>query len=91
MTVWLALAVGILGLVLTAALLLRDHDRRFRRAGAIGAMLGFLLAFAVALALDKDALTALAIAAIGATVLALVLIGQWRLFRVLFAKQGHRL
>lgn len=91
MTVWLTLAVGTLGLVLTAMLLARDHDRRIRLTGAVGAMLGFLLAFTVALALEKDGLTSLAIASIGGSVLALALIGQWRLFRLLFAKQGHRL
>lgn len=91
MIVWLALTVGTLGLLLAAMLLARDHDRRIRRAGAAGAMLGFLLAFTAALALDKDALTAIAIASIGGSVLALALLGQWRLFRLLFAKQGHRL
>ena len=85
------LAVGVLGLALLALLLAREPDRRVRLTTIAGAVGGFLLALLLALAAGTDGLAALATATLGAAVLALVLIVQWRLFRALFARQGRKL
>ena len=85
------LILGLVGLVLTAVLLMREPDGRIRLAAGGGAIAGFLLALLLALAAGISALGALATASLSAAVLALVLVGQWRLVRSLFARQGRKL
>jgi len=85
------LAIGLLGLALAAWLLVREPDTRVRVAGLAGAALGFLAALLLAIAAGTGALAALATATLGAAVLALMLLGQWRFFRSLFARGGRRL
>ena len=85
------LILGLVGLVLTAVLLVREPDVRIRLAAGGGAIGGFLLALLLALAAGISALGALATASLSAAVLALVLVGQWRFVRSLFARQGRKL
>ena len=85
------LILGAAGLVLTTLLLVRETDMRIRLVAVAGAIGGFLLALLLALAAGKSGLEALATAALGAAVLALVLVGQWRLFRGLVARQDRKL
>ena len=85
------LILGLVGLVLTAVLLMQEPDVRIRLAAGGGAIVGFLLALLLALAAGISALGALATASLSAAVLALVLVGQWRLVRSLFARQGRKL
>lgn len=91
MSALVVLVIGLLGLALVGLLLAREPDGRVRVAGLGGVGGGFLLAFMIALAAGKGALAALAVGVLGAAVLALVLLGQWRLVRSLFARQGRRL
>jgi len=85
------LAVGLLGLALAAWLLAHEPEARIRVAGAAGAAGGFLAALLLAMAAGIGALAAFATATLGAAVLALMLLGQWRFFRSLFARGGRRL
>ena len=90
-TALVVLGVGVVGLGLLALLLTREPDRRIRLTTIGGAVGGFLLALVLAFAAGTDGLAALATATLGAAVLALALIAQWRLFRSLFARQGRKL
>ena len=83
--------VGLVGLALVALLLVREPDMRIRLAALAGAVGGFALALLLALAFGQDGLEAVATATLGAAVLALALILQWRFIRTLFARQGGKL
>ena len=85
-TAVVVLVIGVAGLALVAALLAREPDRRVRRAAILGTVAGLLTACGIALAAGKGALVATATGAISAAALALVLLGQWRLIRTLFAR-----
>jgi hypothetical protein len=85
------LVLGVAGLVLVALLVLREPDARIRVAVTAAALGGFLVALLAGLAFVETVLAALATAAIGGAVLALALIGQWRFFRSLYARQGRKL
>jgi hypothetical protein len=76
------LLLGVAGLALTALLLVREPERRIRVAAFVGASAAFLLALLIALLAGKTALVAVATATLGAATLALVLIGQWLLIRL---------
>jgi hypothetical protein len=91
MSATIVLLIGLAGLAAVALLLVREPDRRVRVATIAGAAGGFLLALLLAIALGTDTWGALATATLGAAVLSLSLIGQWRLFRTLFARSGRRL
>ena len=77
------LVLGVVGLAAVALLLAREPDARVRLAATMGAAGGLLIAVLIALAAGKGALAAAATGAISAAALALALIGQWRLFRLL--------
>ncbi len=77
----IVLVAGLIGLALAAWLVAREPDRRVRVAAIGGAAGGFLIALLLALLLGTSALGALATAVLGAAVLALALVGQWRLIR----------
>ena len=77
------LVLGVVGLAAVALLLAREPDARVRLATTMGAAGGLLIAVLIALAAGKGALAAAATGAISAAALALALIGQWRLFRLL--------
>ena len=85
------LVVGLAGLALVALLLVREPDARIRNATVAGTIGGFVVACGIALAAGKSLLVATATGALSAAALALVLLGQWRLIRALFARQGRRL
>ncbi|MGD9892688.1 MAG: hypothetical protein AB7U18_15495 [Dehalococcoidia bacterium] len=90
-TAAVVLIVGVLGLALAVFLLLREPDGRIRLAALVGAAGGFLLALLFALAFGQGGLEAVATATLGAAVLALALVVQWRFFRTLFARHGGKL
>lgn len=90
-TAGVVLIIGLVGLALAVFLLLRDPDGRIRLAALAGAAGGFLLALLLALAFGQNGLEALATATLGAAVLALALIVQWRFFRTLYARHGGKL
>jgi hypothetical protein len=81
------LVLGVAGLVLTALMLRGEPERSVRLATVLAAVGGFVVALLLALALDTGGLAAVATATLGAAVLALALISQWRLFRSLIARQ----
>lgn len=85
------LVIGLVGLALTALLILKEPDGKIRVAVATGAVGGFLIALLLAVALGRGTLEALATATLGAAVLALALVAQWRFFRSLFARHGGKL
>ena len=85
------LAIGLVGLTLAAWLLVREPDARVRVAAVAGAVGAFGAALLVALATGTSTLSALATGTLGAAVLTLVLLVQWRFFRSLFARQGRKL
>lgn len=87
----IVLVLGVVGLALVGLLLAREADTRVRVAATAGAAGGFLGALMVALALGTETLPAVATATLGAAVLSLALVAQWRLFRSLFARQGRKL
>jgi ABC-type phosphate/phosphonate transport system permease subunit len=87
----IVLILGLAGLALVARLLIREPDMRVRVAAIGGAVGGFLLALALALAFGRDTLDSVATATLGAAVLPLTLIAQWRFIRSLFARQGREL
>jgi hypothetical protein len=90
-TAGVVLIIGLVGLALAVYLLVREPDTRIRLAALAGAVGGFLLALLMALAFGQGGLEALATATVGAAVLALALIVQWRFFRTLFARHGGKL
>ncbi len=90
-TALVVLILGVAGLALLALLLRHETDGRIRLAAIGGAAGGFLVALLLALAAGTGGLGALATATLGAAVLALALVAQWRLFRSLFARQGRKL
>ena len=90
-TATVVLVIGLAGLALTAWLLIREPDMRVKITSVVGAAGAFLLALLVALATGTYGLAAVATATLGAAVLALVLIGQWRFIRSLFARSGREL
>lgn len=90
-TAVVVLIIGMIGLALTALLLIREPDIKIRIATIAGAVLAFLLAWLLAVAFGQGPLEAIATATLGAAVLAFVLIAQWRFFRSLFARHGGKL
>jgi hypothetical protein len=85
------LVIGLLGLALTALLIVKEPDAKIRVAMAAGAIGGFVIALLLAAALGRGTLEVLATATLSGAVLALALIGQWRFFRSLFARHGGKL
>jgi hypothetical protein len=83
------LVVGLIGLALAGRLLLAEPDRRVRLLTAGGAVAGFAVAFAIALATGRGALVGVALGALGAAVLALALLGQWLLIARLTKPRGR--
>ena len=90
-TATVVLIIGLVGLALAAWLLIREPDRRVRITSVVGAAGAFLCALLLALATGTGGLAAVATATLGAAVLALVLIGQWRFIRSIFARGGREL
>jgi hypothetical protein len=91
MSAVVVLIIGLAGLAWAAWLLIREPDARVRISTVIGAAGAFLCALLVALAAGTSGLAAVATGTIGAAVLALMVVGQWRFIRSIYARGGRKL
>lgn len=90
-TAVVVLVIGLVLLAITVLLIVREPDLKIRIAALAGAVGGFLIAFLLAAAFGRDTLESVATATLGAAVLALALIVQWRFIRTLLARHGGKL